>query len=175
MEKEKVVVTPKWYAVYVKSRFEKKSAWLLERDGVKVYLPLITIVKLWSDRRKKVEEPLFKSYIFVYTDMKNYFDILNVPGVVKFVHFEGKPVDIPENQINAIHEYVGQVSINKEEVKIDNLQLGQKVIVKYGAMKGIEGDLLEFKGKQWIVVDFEMFGRKLPVQVEKAMVEPVSC
>lgn len=171
----KQIVAAKWYAVYVKSRFEKKSAWLLERDGVEVYLPLITSIKQWSDRRKKVEEPLFKSYVFVHTDLKNYFDILNVPGVVTFVHFEGKPVDIPENQINAIREYVGQVSVNNEEVSIDNLHLGQKVMVKYGGMKGIQGDLLEFKGKQWIVVDFEMFGRKLPVQVEKAMVEPVSC
>lgn len=173
MERERIVAA-KWYAVYVRSRFEKKSAWLLERDGVEVYLPLITTIKQWSDRRKKVEEPLFKSYVFVHTDLKNYFDILNVPGVVTFVHFEGRPVDIPENQMNAIREYVGQVSVNNEEVNIDNLHLGQKVMVKYGGMKGIQGDLLEFKGKQWIVVDFEMFGRKLPVQVEKSMVEPVS-
>ena len=74
---EKKVIAAKWYAVYVKSRFEKKSASLLERDGVTVYLPLITTVKQWSDRRKKVDEPLFKSYLFVYTDLRNYFDILN--------------------------------------------------------------------------------------------------
>lgn len=167
-------ITAKWYAVYVKSRFEKKTASLLERDGVTVYLPLITTVKQWSDRRKKVDEPLFKSYLFVRTDLRNYYDILNTPGVVQFVRFEGKPVDIPENQINAIREYVGQVAISNQEMSIAGLKLGQKVMVKYGAMKGIEGSLLEFKGKQWIVVDFEMFGRKLPVQVDKSMVEPVS-
>lgn len=171
---EKKVIAAKWYAVYVKSRFEKKSASLLERDGVTVYLPLITTVKQWSDRRKKVDEPLFKSYLFVRTDLRNYYDILNTPGIVQFVCFEGKPVDIPENQINAIREYVGQVAISNQEMSIAGLQLGQKVMVKYGAMKGIEGSLLEFKGKQWIVVDFEMFGRKLPVQVERSMVEAVS-
>jgi len=167
-------ITKKWYAVYVKSRYEKKTAKVLFDFGVEVYLPLITKMKQWSDRKKKVEEPLFKSYVFVHSDLRDYFEILNTPGVVKFVRFEGVPVDIPDNQMNAIHEYVGQVSMDGEELRIDNLQLGQKVIVKYGSMKGIQGDLLEFQGRHWIVVDFEMFGSKLPVKIERSMVEPVS-
>lgn len=163
----------KWYAVYVKSRFEKKTAHWLGDNGYEYYLPLITTVKQWSDRRKKVEEPLFKSYVFVHIDMRVYFDILNGPGVVKFVRFEGRPVDIPENQINAIHEYVGQVSVNNEKPVVENFKLGQKVVVKYGAMKGIQGDLVEFRNKQWIVVNFEMFGEKLPIEIEKSIVESV--
>ena len=66
----------RWYAVYVKSRYEKKTSKLLEDRNIETYLPLIGRLKQWSDRKKTVEEPLFKSYLFVHTDLKNYFDIL---------------------------------------------------------------------------------------------------
>jgi len=165
--------TAKWYAVYVKSRYEKKTSALLARDGVEVFLPLITRVKQWSDRKKKVEEPLFKSYVFVRTDLKNYFEILNVPGVVKFISFEGRPIDIPENQIVAITEYVGQVTKEGELDVPKDLQVGQLVMIKYGAMKGLQGHLTNILGKQRIIVDIEVVGSSLPLTISKSMVEPV--
>ena len=54
-----------WHALYVRSRSERKVLTQLEEMGVEAYLPLITLIKQWSDRRKKVEEPLFKSYVFI--------------------------------------------------------------------------------------------------------------
>ena len=68
-----------WHALYVRSRSEKKVLSQLEDMGVQAYLPLISVVKQWSDRRVKVEEPLFKSYVFVYSDRKEYIPILNLP------------------------------------------------------------------------------------------------
>lgn len=167
-------ITPKWYAVYVKSRYEKKSAWLLERDGVEVYLPLITRIKKWSDRRKKVEEPLFRSYIFIHSDLRNYYDILNTPGVVRFVCFEGRPVDMPDNQIVAIKEYVGQVEHEGEVVIPQDLHKGQLVMIKYGSMKGLQGHLTEILGKHYVIVDIEIVGHSLPITVSKSMIEAIS-
>lgn len=164
----------KWYAVYVKSRCEKKSAWLLERDGVEVYLPLVSRIKQWSDRKKKVEEPLFKSYFFVHTDLKNYFEILNTPGVVKFICFEGRPVIVPDNQIVAIKEYVGQVEHDGEVDLPENLQKGQLVGIKYGSMKGLKGHLAEILGKHYVVVDIEIVGGSLPIKIQRSMLEAFS-
>lgn len=166
--------TPKWYAVYVKSRYEKKATWLLERDGVEVYLPLITRVKQWSDRRKRVEEPLFKSYIFVHTDLRNYYDILNTVGVVRFICFEGTPVDVPDNQIVAIKEYVGQVEHEGEVAIPQDLHKGQLVMIKYGSMKGLQGHLTEILGKHYVIIDIEIVGSSLPITVSKSMVEAIS-
>ncbi|MCQ2308650.1 MAG: UpxY family transcription antiterminator [Bacteroidales bacterium] len=167
-------ITAKWYAVYVKSRFEKKSAWLLERDGVEVYLPLIKRIKQWSDRRKEVEEPLFKSYVFVHTDLRNYYEILNSPGVVKFICFEGKPVDMPDNQIVAIKEYVGQVEHEGEVAVPSDFHEGQLVTIKYGSMKGLQGHLTEILGNHYVVVDIEIVGNSLPMKISKSMIEAVS-
>ena len=167
-------ITAKWYAVYVKSRFEKKSAWLLERDGVEVYLPLIKRIKQWSDRRKEVEEPLFKSYVFVHTDLRNYYEILNSPGVVKFICFEGKPVDMPDKQIVAIKEYVGQVEHEGEVAVPSDFHEGQLVTIKYGSMKGLQGHLTEILGNHYVVVDIEIVGNSLPMKISKSMIEAVS-
>ena len=85
----------KWFAIYVKSRSEKKVLKLLEDIGVESFLPLITRVNQWSDRKKKVEEPLFRSYLFVNIPLSDYYTVLNVNGVVKFITFERKPVPVP--------------------------------------------------------------------------------
>ena len=168
-------IAAKWYAVYVRSRYEKKAAWLLERDGVEVYLPLIKRIRQWSDRRKKVDEPLFKSYVFVHTDLRDYFDILDTPGVVKFVCFEGKPVDMPDNQIVAIKEYVGQVEHGGEVTVPADFHEGQLVTIKYGSMKGLQGHLTEILGRHYVVVDIEIVGNSLPMKISKSMIEAVSC
>jgi len=174
MDEHKKIIPKKWYALYVRSRFEKKSAWVLERDGVEVYLPLIKRVKQWSDRRKNVEEPLFKSYVFVHTDLRDYYEILNSPGVVKFICFEGRPVDMPDNQIVAIKEYVGQVEKEGEVAIPQDFHKGQLVMVKYGAMKGLQGHLTEILGKHYVVVDIEIVGNSLPMKIATSMIEAVS-
>ena len=86
----------KWFAIYVKSRNEKKVFNTLDSIGVESFLPLITKMKQWSDRRKKVEEPLFRSYLFVCIPLSDYYKVLNVSGVVKFICFEKKPVEVPD-------------------------------------------------------------------------------
>ena len=77
-----------WHALYVHSRAEKKVYERLVEMGFEAYLPLITKMKRWSDRMKKVEEPLFKSYLFVRSDEKRHYEILSIPWVTRFVSFE---------------------------------------------------------------------------------------
>ena len=112
-----------WHAIYVKSRAEKKVLMQLEDMGITAYLPMITQVKQWSDRRKKVQEPLFRSYVFVYSNEKEYIPILNVFGVVRFVTFEHKAVVVPENQIIAIKKFVEDYEQGEEFKMLNNEDL----------------------------------------------------
>ena len=133
-----------WHALYVRSRAEKKVLAQLEDMGIQAYLPLITHVKQWSDRKKKVEEPLFKSYVFVYSNEKEHIPVLNVYGVLKFVTFERAAVVVPENQILAIKRYIQDYERGEEgRIMNDNedLKEGQMVRIINGPMKGLVGRL----------------------------------
>lgn len=164
-----------WHALYVRSRSEKKVQSQLEDMGIEAYLPLITVVKQWSDRRKKVEEPLFKSYVFVYSSDKQYIQILNVYGVVKFVCFEKEAVVVPENQILAIKKFVKDYE-HGEEYKMRNdedLKVGQKVRIINGPMKGLVGRLDTICNKRHLIVYIDVVGQCIPVHIPRAKVEPV--
>lgn len=164
-----------WHALYVRSRSEKKVLSQLEEMGIEAYLPLVTKIKQWSDRRKKVDEPLFKSYVFVRSNAKEYLPILNVYGVMRFVSFERQAVVVPDNQIVAIKKFVEDYE-HGEEYKMQNneeLKVGQKVRIINGPMKGLEGTLQTIDNKRHLIVYIEAVGQCLPVHLPRAKVEPV--
>lgn len=164
-----------WHALYVRSRCEKKVLSQLEDMGIQAYLPLISKVKQWSDRLKKVQEPLFKSYVFVFSNDKQYISILNVYGVVKFVCFEKEAVVVPENQILAIKKFVSEYE-NGEEYKMNNdeeLKVGQMVRIINGPMKGLTGRLDTIRNKRHLIVYIDVVGQCIPVHIPRAKVEPV--
>ena len=160
----------RWYAVYVKSRYEKKTSSLLEERHIETYLPLVGRLKQWSDRRKLVEEPLFKSYLFVRTNLKNYYEILNTPGVVRFVCFEGKPVPVPDNQLLAVKSYVGEYDGIDYTAQLPELHEGQIVEIARGQMKGLVGRLVEIWGKQRLIINIEAVGQSLPISVSRSQI-----
>jgi len=154
-----------WYAIYVKSRTEKKVASELQFLGIEYYLPLIKKLRQWSDRKKWVEEPLFRSYVFVRIEKKDYYDVLHINGVVRYVSFEGKAVRVPDEQIEAIHYFLNE----KEPELVDekNWTKGQKVEIISGSMAGLTGTLVEFKGKHRVNIEIEAIGKSLLIQVPK--------
>ena len=164
-----------WHALYVRSRSEKKVLSQLQEMGIEAYLPLVTQVKQWSDRRKKVEEPLFKSYVFVHSNAKEYLPILNVYGVMRFVTFEHEAVVVPDNQIVAIKKFVEDYE-HGEEYKMQNheeLREGQLVRIINGPMKGLQGRLETIYNKRHLIVYIEVVGQYIPVHLPRAKVEPV--
>lgn len=162
----------KWFAIYVKSRSEKKVHKLLEDIDVESFLPLITRVKQWSDRKKKVEEPLFRSYLFVHIDLTDYYKVLQVPGVVKFINFENRPVPVPENQIVAIRQYVNDSDLH-DDINYDDFKEGELVRIKSGQMKDLVGRFVKIKGKHRIIIDIESVGQSLPINISRSSVEAV--
>jgi len=151
----------RWYAAYTKPRNEKKVYDRLVSAGIETYLPLQKRLKQWSDRKKMVEEPLFRSYIFVKISQKEYYTVLNTAGLVRYITFEGKAVPIPENQIDQIKQLLEQ---NVEVEAIDEkLEPGTMVEIKFGSLMGLEGELIEHHGKKKVIVRIEHISHSLLV------------
>lgn len=161
----------KWFAIYVKSRSEKKVLKLLEDIGIESFLPLITRVKQWSDRKKKVEEPLFRSYLFVNISLSDYYTVLNVNGVVKFITFEKKPVPVPDNQIIAIKEYLNDTELHS--IDYEDFKEGELVRIKSGQMKDLVGRFIKINGKHRVIIDIEAVGQSIPINIARSNVEAV--
>lgn len=162
-----------WYALYVHSRAEKKVYERLLEMGLEAYLPLITRMKKWSDRMKKVEEPLFKSYLFVRSDPKWYFEILSIPNVTKFVSFERKAVIVPENQIKAVMKYCNDYKEDDEEASSTEFHEGQLVRITSGELTGLTGRLAQINNKRRLIIYIESVGHYIPVNISRTKVEPV--
>ena len=163
-----------WYALYVKSRAEKKVLTQLEEQGVEAFLPLVTRLKQWSDRKKKVQEPLFRSYVFVHSSEKEHYPILNVYGVVRFVTFEHKAVVVPDNQIIAIKRYIDDFKEEEDNLRNTELKEGQMVRIIAGPLMGLTGRLKSVKNKKYLIVYIEAVGQYISGNIPRTKVEPIA-
>jgi transcription antitermination factor NusG len=152
-----------WYAVYTRPRHEKKIHAKLRQENIEAYLPLQTTIRQWSDRKKKVTEPLFSCYIFVFISSRDYYRVLNCNGVVRYVTFGGKAVAIPEKQIQLIRMLLEQ-DIEMEESP-EPLLKGAHVEIKAGPLTGVTGELLEYAGKKRVIIRIEEINKALLVNV----------
>lgn len=152
-----------WYPVYTRARAEKKvQSWLI-KHGIECYLPLKKVLRQWSDRKKWVTVPLFSSYVFVKINMLEYHDVLNTPGVARFVWFEGQPVPIKEKQILTIQLLLeGNVDLEAVDEKF---QQGDQVMIDYGPLKGVAGELIDYRGKKKILLRINEIGKNLVIEV----------
>src|SRR5690606_31500916 len=134
-------MTP-WYAIYTKSRFEKKVFGRLIEKDIEAYLPLHKELKIWSDRKKWVEEPLIRSYVFVRIEDKDHLKVLKTPGVIKFVQIDGKTATIPPLQIKTLQRVLeGKADL---EITDKNFKPGDPVVITEGNLKGIAGELVTY-------------------------------
>ncbi|HNT41409.1 MAG: UpxY family transcription antiterminator [Bacteroidales bacterium] len=155
----------RWYALYTKPRNEKKIYSRLVEKGVEAFLPLQKRLKQWSDRKKLVEEPLFRSYIFVRIDAREYYEVLNTPGIVRYITFEGKAVPIPDRQIEQVKQLLVQ-DLEIEPVE-EQIPPGALVEVRFGNLMGITGELVEHAGKKKVIIRIDHVSHSLLVTLPK--------
>jgi transcription antitermination factor NusG len=134
-----------WYVLQTKPRNEKKLTTRLENKGIRVYCPLREEIRQWSDRRKKVAEPVFRSYIFVFLD--NYKEdnvkVLMTNGAVRFLWWVGKPGVVREEEIRAIQDFLN--NYKNADITVD-FRPGENVEVMEGPLKENKGELIQVKG-----------------------------
>jgi transcription antitermination factor NusG len=163
-------VNAKWYAIYTRPRWEKKVNNLLVQKGIESYCPLNKVRRKWSDRIKIVEEPLFKSYVFVRIEDENRTEVRMTEGVVNFVYWNGKPAVIKEKEIQIIKRFLDEYE-NVEAVKMD-LRPDERLKIIAGPMMDQEGKIIEIKNKVARVC-IDSLGYLLIANIDKSKLIPV--
>jgi transcription antitermination factor NusG len=156
-----------WYAVYTKPRCEKKIYGLMTRQGIEAYCPLNRVRKKWSDRIKWIEEPLFKSYLFVRIAEKDQVAVRMVGGVINFVYWLGKPAMVKDEEIQTIRKFMN----DHDEVWAESigLQKGARIAIRQGVFMEKEGKVMKvFNNKVQVII--ESIGYRLVAVIDKSNV-----
>ncbi|MCG9793939.1 UpxY family transcription antiterminator [Flavobacterium algicola] len=139
-----------WFVVYTKPKWEKKVAEQLEKIGVECYCPLIIKEKQWSDRKKKVEVPLFNSYVFVQLTEASRNLVFQSPGVVRYLFWLGKPAIVRDNEINTIKQWLDKPS--SSDIVISNYNVGDKIKVESGPFLNQDAVIKEVNKNHFVLV-----------------------
>src|SRR5476649_2771079 len=161
----------KWYPVYTHPRAEKKACQALLKKGIETYLPLHRRLKQWSDRKKWVEEPFIKSYLFVHITTRQQTEVLMTPGVSRFLYFSGKVASMPNRQIDELKLLMA--SPYDLEITEEHLQPGEKIRIKAGPLKGLTGEIISYRSQKQLVLRLENLGYSIVVNVSASFINRV--
>jgi transcriptional antiterminator RfaH len=159
----------KWYPVYTHPRAEKKAFQSLINKGVQTYLPLHRQLKLWSDRKKWVEEPFIKSYLFVHIREHEQAEVLMTKGIARFIYFSGRITSMPDRQIDELKLLMA--SPFELEITEENLQPGEKIMIKAGPLKGLSGEIIACRSQKQLVIRLQNLGCSIIVHVGAQWIE----
>ena len=154
----------KWLAIYTKPRWEKKVHQLLTDKGIESYCPLNKVKRKWSDRIKTVEEPLFKSYVFVKVTDDDRTKVRLTNGVVNFVYWNGKPAIIREKEIQTIKRFLDE----HESVQVRPMEfaVNQQVLISSVAVMDKRAVVVDVRRKE-VKVAIESLGQELVAYIDK--------
>lgn len=147
-----------WYALYTRPRHEFKAAGQLEESSIEYYLPVTVQIKQWSDRKKKITEPLIRGYIFVHADEKERLSALQKDSIVRCVAFDNKIAVIPDWQIESLKAMIKESS--NVEVS-DRIAAGTKVQVVSGPLQGVVGVVNDTSNGRTISITIELLNRSV--------------
>lgn len=139
-----------WYVVYTKPKWEKKVAERLNEIGITTYCPLITKLSQWSDRKKRIQVPLFNSYIFVQIQENNRNSIFEIPGAIRYLFWLGKPAIVKEMEIQIIQDWLNAPDTFK--IMVDKWQKGDKIVLKSGPFVTQSAIVQEIKQNHYVLV-----------------------
>jgi transcriptional antiterminator NusG len=160
---------PHWYAVYTRARHEKRVEEQLRRKSVTTLLPLYESIRRWKNGRHRVQFPLFPGYAFVRIALKDRLEVLKVPGVVRMVGFDGKPIPLPEEEMEGLRR---GLAAGVEARPHPFLTTGRHVRVVSGPLAGMRGILVRRKSQLRVVVSLELIMRSMIADVDIADVRP---
>ncbi|WP_264566681.1 UpxY family transcription antiterminator [Flavobacterium sp. N3904] len=150
-----------WYVIYTKPKWEKKVAERLNEIGIIAYCPLITKVSQWSDRKKKVQVPLFNSYVFVKINEKERNVIFEIPGALRYLFWLGKPAIVKDKEIEAIQDWLNVP--DSFEVMVSTWKKGDKIVLESGPFVARTAMVQEVKHNHYVLV-LESLGCILKVE-----------
>jgi transcription antitermination factor NusG len=137
----------RWHVIYTKSKWERKVDGLLMQKGFESWCPVQKRERQWSDRKKIIDEPLFRSYVFVKVAKLDYTQLLSTMGVVNFLYFEKKPAIIRDNEIEAIRKYLGLSNTSIQVIDMANIPAHTMVSINQGLFMGQTGAVVKSSKK----------------------------
>jgi transcriptional antiterminator NusG len=155
----------KWLVFYTKSRHEKKAGEFLLRRGFEVFLPLQKVVHQWSDRKRKVEVPLFNSYLFVHENIDRIPLILQVPGISWNIRYNDKPAVLRQEELHIIQRFISS-GFFIETSSAPSLNAGDEVEVIDGALKGLKGRIIHSSAGDKFSILLESIQQNIVVTVD---------
>ena len=162
----------RWYALHTRARHEKAVERRLRDQGMESYVPTTMEVHRWSDRKKKVEVPLFSCYVFIrcLLSAEDRTRVYKLESVHGFVGMGGSSLPIPDEQIEGIQKVLTQTAPWRS---YPFLKVGQRVRVRGGAMDGVEGVFLSENGDHSLIISVDAIQRSMAVRIDGYDVEPV--
>src|SRR5438270_1054565 len=159
-----------WFAVQTRTRYEHFAAKQLVGRGYDVFLPFYYCNRRWSDRMQELEVPLFPGYLFSRFNLFDRLPILTTPGVIQIVGNGKTPIPVDEEEVVALQAAV-KTGLPRHPWPF--LKVGQRVRVEYGPLSGLEGFLLNFKGRYRLVLSVSLLQRSVAVEVDSAWVTSI--
>ncbi len=159
-----------WYALQVRSRKEGYVASQILGQGYECLLPTYKSVRTWSDRVKEVEQPLFPGYLFCRFDFQNRRPVITTPGVLQIVGYGRTAISIPDAEIQSLQL---AISSGMPKQPWPYLEVGQRVRVNYGSLRGLEGILVNVKGNHRVVLSVTLLQRCVAMEVETSWLSPI--
>ena len=159
-----------WYAVYTRPNREKRIAEQLAQRGVVVYCPIQKVVRQWSDRKKMLEIPAFRGYVFVQIHDAIRWEILATDGIINFVCHEGKPARIPAHEIETVRRFfqdIAETPIDETDIRINDIAR-----VYSGVLMGMEGEVVDVKNR-YAILKIPTLGIQIQVKVPKDNIQIV--
>ncbi|MBY0486487.1 MAG: UpxY family transcription antiterminator [Flavobacteriaceae bacterium] len=143
-----------WFVLYTKPQQELKVLERLKALDIDAYCPVVEEVRQWSDRKKRVSVPLIKSYVFVRIDFANRSKVFDVPGVVRYLFWLGKPALVSDKEINALRDSLKESCLT---VKVERLSIGERLIIDKGPFQSKEGTVIKLSAN-YVTVALEQLG-----------------
>lgn len=169
IQKENDIVC-KWYVAYTYPKAERLVQDKLERIGLHAFLPMHQVVRNWSDRQKKLTVPLFPNYLFVYSSDTHRSKSLAIREIVRYVSFDGKPATVSDVIINSLKHILNeQIEVDVEQFD----QVGISVRVVRGPFAGLEGIMVEKKGKTRLVIQIKVLRNSVSINIAASDVVPI--
>ena len=162
------IILKKWIAIYTKPRHEKTVKSELNKKGFEVYLPMLKERQKWSDRKKWVEFPLFRSYLFVKVEIKNAIFILQTTGVVKVIKFGKEIAIIKDENIKSIKLMIDG---GFKPESIDYFIKGDPVTVIEGPLKGLSGEVIRLENDDFLVLRINTIQHSISVKINKGFLK----
>jgi len=164
-------VGPRWYAVYTYPRHEKVVATQLQQKAVEIFLPTFSVMSRWKDRRVRVTNPVFPSYLFTRIDLRDRISVVSTPSVIRIVSFNGVPTPIPDGEIGAVRACLAGGNIAPHPFIV----VGERVRVRSGPFKGVSGIVIRRTNHCKLVVSIGIIHRSFALEISPEDLDKLTC